>query len=246
MPGRKQPLVWVAGVDGCRGGWFVILAAVSPSSDRPQRVIGRRCANFQQVLAMAEQPVAIAVDMPIGLLDRPIPGGRACDREARRLLGRGRASSVFTPPTRPGLSVTVYGDVPSFNGAGMSKEAFNILPKIREIDEAIAVSDQKRVFEAHPELAFSARVGAPMRHNKKTAAGRRDRVRLLRRLFASAFQDPVRLRLEQGAANVALDDVVDAYVLALVADCIRRGSATRLPAATQARDRRGLRMEIWY
>ena len=245
-PGRKQPVVWVAGVDGCRGGWFVILAATSASSDRPQRVIGRRCADFHEILAMPEQPAAIAVDMPIGLLDRPAPGGRACDREARKLLGRGRASSVFTPPTRPGLSATVYADVPSLNGAGMSKEAFNIAPKIREIDEAIAVADQKRVFEAHPELAFSALSGVPMRHNKKTAAGRRDRVRLLRRRFGSAFQDPVRLRLEHGAANVAFDDVVDAYVLALVADRIHRGSAVRLPAAKPPHDRRGLRMEIWY
>ena len=224
----------------------MILAAVSASSDQPQRVIGRRCANFQEILAMTERPSAIAVDMPIGLLDRPVPGGRTCDREARKLLGRGRASSVFTPPTRPGLSATAYADVPSFNGTGMSKEAFNILQKIREIDEAIAVADQQRVFEAHPELAFATLNGTPMRHSKKTAAGRGDRVRLLRRLFGSAFQDPVRLRLEHGAANVAFDDVVDAYVLALVADRIRRGSAVRLPTAKPPCDRRGLRMEIWY
>jgi predicted RNase H-like nuclease len=71
-------------------------------------------------------------------------------------------------------------------------------------------------------------------------------VRLLRRLFGSAFQDPVRLRLEHGAANAAFDDVVDAYVLALVADRIRRGAGVRLPAGKPAHDRRGLRMEIWY
>jgi predicted RNase H-like nuclease len=245
LPGKNPLLTWVAGVDGCRGGWFVILAGASASSDRPQRVIARRCASFGEVLALTERPVAIAVDMPIGLLDRPLPGGRACDREARKLLGRSRASSVFTPPTRPGLAALAYSEISRVNGTGMSKEAFNILPKIRDVDEAIASSDQTRVFEAHPEVAFAALAGAPMRHSKKTAAGRRDRVRLLRRLFASAFQDPVRLRLEHGAANVALDDVVDAYVLAHVADRIRRGSAVRLPAAPP-RDRRGLRMEIWY
>ena len=198
------------------------------------------------MLALAEKPIVLAVDMPIGLLDRPLPGGRSCDREARKLLGRPRASSVFTPPTRPGLAAADYSDVPRLNGAGMSKEAFNILPKIREVDETITASDQKRVFEAHPELAFSALAGAPMRHNKKTAEGRRERVRLLRRIFGRAFQDPVRLRLEHGAANVAFDDVVDAYVLAHVADRIRRRSAVRLPAAEPQRDKRGLRMEIWY
>jgi predicted RNase H-like nuclease len=128
----------------------------------------------------------------------------------------------------------------------MSKEAFNILPKIRELDEAISATDQERVFEAHPELAFAHLSGTQMRHSKKTAAGRRDRDRLLRRIFASAFQDPVRLRLEHGATHVALDDVVDAYVLAHVADRIRRGSGARLPASDPPPDARGLRMEIWY
>jgi predicted RNase H-like nuclease len=128
----------------------------------------------------------------------------------------------------------------------MSKEAFNILPKIREVDEAIGAPDQKRVFEAHPELAFARLAGAPLRHNKKTTEGRRERVRLLRRIFASAFQDPVRLRREHGAANVAFDDVVDAYVLAHVADRIPRASGARLPASDPPLDARGLRMEIWY
>ena len=246
VPGKKSPLVWVAGADGCRGGWFVILAAVSASSAQPLRIVARRCTSFRDVLALPERPVALAVDMPIGLLDRPRPGGRACDREARKLLGRARASSVFTPPTRPGLSALAYADVHRVNGTGMSKESFNILPKIREVDEVIGARDQERVFEAHPELAFARLSGAPLRHNKKTAAGRRDRVRLLWRIFASAFQDPVRLRLEHGAAYVAPDDVVDAYVLANIADRIRRGSGARLPASDPPLDTRGLRMEIWY
>ncbi len=243
---QKTSSHWVAGVDGCRGGWFVILVAMSSSSEQPQRVTARCCATFGEVLALSEKPLVLAVDMPMGLLDRPNPGGRLCDREARKLLGRPRASSVFTPPTRPGLAATSYADVARLNGVGMSKEAFNILPKIREADEAIAASDQKRVFEAHPELAFRALAGAPMRHNKKIAEGRRERVRLLRRVFGRAFQDPVRLRLEHGAARIAFDDVADAYVLAHVADRIYRRSAVRLPAAEPRRDKRGLRMEIWY
>jgi predicted RNase H-like nuclease len=237
--------LWVAGVDGCRRGWFVILALMSASSEQPLRVSARRCESFREVLALPEKPVVLAVDMPIGLLDRPLPGGRTCDREARKLLGQPRASSVFTPPTRPGLAAQDYSDVPRLNSAGMSKEAFNILPKIRDVDEAIAAPDQNRVFEAHPELAFAALGRAPMRYNKKTSEGRRERVRLLRRIFGQAFQDPVRLRLEHGAAKVAFDDVVDAYVLAHVADRIRRRSAVRLPSAEPQRDKRGLRMEIW-
>jgi predicted RNase H-like nuclease len=243
---QNTPSLWVAGVDGCRAGWFVILASMSSGREQPLRMTAHCCATFREVLALPEKPVVLAVDMPIGLLDRPLPGGRFCDREARKLLGRPRASSVFTPPTRPGLAALAYPHVATLNGTGMSKEAFNILPKIREVDETIAAPDQKRVFEAHPELAFSALAGAPMQHNKKTVEGRRERVRLLRRIFGRTFQDPVRLRLEHGRAYVAFDDVVDAYVLALVADRIRRKSAVRLPSAEPQRDNRGLRMEIWY
>lgn len=246
LRGARAPSIWVAGVDGCRGGWLAVIVGMTAVSEQPVRVIARLCANFGEVLALPERPGVIAVDMPIGLLDRPVPGGRACDREARKVLGRLRASSVFTPPTRPGLAALRYAEVAALNGTGMSKEAFNILPKIRELDAVLTPCDHQRVFEAHPELAFAALAGAPVRHNKKTPEGRRARARLLRRIFGKAFLDPMRIRLEHGLARVALDDVADAYVLAHVADRILRGVGTRLPAGQPAVDSRGLRMEIWY
>jgi len=184
--------------------------------------------------------------MPIGLLDRPLPGGRACDRAARALLGRPRSSSVFTPPTRPGVAAASYAEVPAVNGAGMSKESFNILPRIRELDAALSPGDQQRVFEAHPELAFARLNGAPLAHSKKTAEGRRERVRLLRGVYAASFQDPVRMRLAHGLRHLVLDDILDAYVLAHTAHCVVTGTAQRVPEAEPPCDARGLRMEIWY
>lgn len=237
---------WVAGVDGCRGGWFVILCALAKGADLPVRVTSRLCGDFRSVLDLPEQPVVIAVDMPIGLLERPIPGGRVCDREARALLRRPRASSVFTPPTRPGLAAATYLDAPALNGAGMSKESFNILPKIREIDAVVSAADQERVFEAHPELVFARLAGAPLSHNKKTMEGRRERARLLRRVYRTSYQEPVRLRLTHGLRHIALDDVADAYALAHAARCIRNGGARRVPENNPPIDARGLRMEIWY
>jgi predicted RNase H-like nuclease len=47
-------------------------------------------------------------------------------------------------------------------------------------------------------------------------------------------------------SRVALDDVLDAYALAIVADRRRRGLAHCLPACEPLRDAKGLRMEIWY
>jgi predicted RNase H-like nuclease len=243
---RAAVTCWTAGVDGCRGGWVVLLAGFRASEAAPVQLDWRVCARFDSVLALEERPAAIAVDMPIGLLERAAPGGRACDRAARGLLRWPRASSVFSPPARPALVNDGYVDAMARNGGGMSKEAYNILPKIRELDALLAPQAQSRVFEAHPELAFAALAGHPMRHNKKTSAGRRERLRCLRTVFGAAFRDPLRVRLELGTRAVALDDVIDAYVLADAARRIQTGRASRLPPGAPPLDARGLRMEIWY
>jgi predicted RNase H-like nuclease len=244
--GRHGPAYWAAGVDGCPGGWIVVLAGMSAGTDRPVQMSSRLCTAFEQVLALPERPLSIAVDMPIGLLERAISGGRGCDREARVVLGRPRASSVFSPPTRNALAARRYEQVAALSGAGMSKQAFNILPKIRELDALMDAVLQDAVVEAHPELAFLGFAGRPMRHSKRTAEGRRERITLLRRVLGEVCVDPVRERAQHGLSRVGLDDVLDACALAVVADRRRRGLARRLPACQPPRDARGLRMEIWY
>ncbi|MGH7254449.1 MAG: DUF429 domain-containing protein, partial [Nitrospirales bacterium] len=200
---------------------------------------------FTDVMAVTPRPSVIAVDVPVGLLDRPQPGGRLCDREARRLLGW-RASSVFSPPCRTVLRANRYEEV---RGSGLTVQAFGILPKIREVDRVMTPGRQDWVFEAHPELAFAAMAGRPMRWNKKTYEGRRERLRVLDRTLPDALGIPQE-QLRQGLSVyprrlVAVDDVIDAYALLWAAYRIAAGRAVRLPWSPRA-DRRGLRMEIWY
>jgi predicted RNase H-like nuclease len=131
----------------------------------------------------------------------------------------------------------------------LSIQVFNILPKIREVDRLMTPELQQRVFEAHPELAFMTLTGAPMRHNKKTHEGREERLRALehapnglfrgiRKTFANALKSFKR-------AQVAPDDLLDAYVLARTALRIANRQANRLPSDPPV-DWKGLRMEIWY
>jgi predicted RNase H-like nuclease len=187
----------------------------------------------------------IAIDIPIGLLDTPQAGGRTCDRQARRLLGR-RASSVFSPACRASLEATQYVEV---RGYGMSRQAFGILPKIRQVDRLMTPATQQRVYEAHPELAFRALVGHPMQHNKKTVAGRQERLQALRQAPEERLQvvGPTLAAARETFTHtqVASDDVLDAYVLARTAYRIASGQARCLPAAPPL-DSHGLRMEIWY
>ena len=243
---RAARRAWVAGVDGCRGGWFAVLLCRGLASPLLREARFALCGSFSEVMSLPEQPALIAVDIPIGLLDRAEPGGRSCDRNARILLGRARASSVFTPPIRAALEARAYREAMRLNGAGMSKQAFNIMGKIREVDEIMELGSQDRVFEAHPEFAFIGLAGRPMRHNKKTPAGWRERRRLVAPCYGAHFIEPKELQNRFQRSQIATDDVLDAYALALTAGRIDAGSAVRLPESDPERDAKGLRMEIWY
>lgn len=178
---------------------------------------------------------ALAIDMPIGL---PAHEPRACDVEARRHLGE-RRSSVFPAPVRAVLGAGSYDQAlvlsRAASGRGLSRQAFNLVPRIAELDAVVRPELQDRVVEAHPELAFTRLAGRPPHHAKRTAEGRAERLVLL----AAAGLD--------GLANVrvlgaAPDDVLDAAALVVTAARIRAGTAERL--GDGARDVRGLRMEV--
>jgi len=235
---RARRGAMVVGVDGCRGGWV----AARIEGRGPPRIELYR--SFAEVLAAYPPPAVVAVDIPIGLPARPIPGGRECDRAARRLLGP-RASSVFSPPVRRLLRATHYEEI---RGHGLTIQAFHLFPKIREVDALMSPRLQEYVRETHPELALTSLMGQPPRHPKRTAAGRRERLGALRSWGGPPFARAsavLRAAISRFLrAEVAPDDVVDAMVLAWAAGRMRRGEALRLPAQPP-RDRRGLRMEIW-
>ncbi|MCR9243881.1 MAG: DUF429 domain-containing protein [bacterium] len=226
------------GVDGCRGGWFAVLATHDGAHLEPLLL-----PRFADVLALRPRPRFVAVDMPIGLPARRATGGRACEREARALLGP-RRSSVFSTPARDVLHCRSWADV---RGRGISKQAFHLLPKIREIDALITPGLQRRVRETHPELVFRHLAGRPLRHAKRTQLGKAERLQLLtphlpgaRRLLATSLERHPRSR-------VASDDVIDALVLVVAAQRMLRAEALRLPPVTVAapRDPCGLQMVIW-
>lgn len=198
------------GIDGCAGGWIAVSAR------------GVVVGDLATVLRGAPRPVAI--DMPIGLA----AGDRACDKAARARLGPRRAS-VFAPPARDVVGASAWRA-----GLGISKQCYHLLPRIRELDAWITPGRQRRVREAHPELAFALMHGAPMRHPKRTLAGRRERMRALRRVGLAPEEGP--------PAGARWDDLLDACALRWSAGRLARGEALVLGGG--ARDARGLRMEI--
>src|SRR5262245_36106610 len=232
---------WVAGADGCKGGWIVVLRDVELGG-----VEVRRVAGLAEVLRWEQAPRVLGVDIPIGLLDEALPGGRACDRAARALLGPVRASSVFSPPIRAALAAQSYPDAcrmsraSSAHGLGLSRQCFAIAPKIREVDLWLTPALQGRVVEVHPEVSFhELNAGRPPLASKKKPEGRRQRIALLEQAWACALDG-----LIAGRPRPSLrDDAIDALVACWTAERIQRGEGKVLPARPPL-DARGLRMEI--
>lgn len=228
------------GLDGARGGWVAVLW-------RPDANIldTRRLDALTELPRLA--PAHACIDMPLGLMDTARPGGRPCDQEGRRLLRAmgGRAASIFSPPCRSALSAPTHAEATARNRAsgpqapGLSLQAFNLFPLLRQVEALASPEVQRWLVEAHPELAFARLNGGTALPSKKTAEGRTARLALLRRAGLPPL-DVVPARLK-----AAWDDVLDAAVLAWLAGERAAGRALRTPQAPDT-DVRGLRMEIWY
>ena len=165
------------GVDGCPDGWF------SVGLDNCEGYELEVFTAFDELLAHYGDAQLVLVDIPIGL---PQGGeGRDCDREARKLLGRPRGSSVFPTPTRPTVNQAAKspGDYRGaveiercFAGKGINKQTFAIAPKIAEVDKVLLDRDASApppVREVHPEICFWALNNRqPMRAFQEETTGR--------------------------------------------------------------------------
>lgn len=224
----------VAGVDGCRNGWVVVWSRIDGSA--------LNCEVFPSIAEIVKKiprPGVIAVDIPIGLLSE---GKRACEIEARVMLQRGRASSVFTAPLRPVLGIETYEDASAkrreIEGKGMTKQAFCIMPKIVEMDSFLRKNpgDAARVFEVHPEVSFAAMNGLkPLQFGKKKLKGREERLKLLREAFRDAPENAIDQR---DRSLAAADDIVDAFCALWTAKRIASGIHRTLPAGASQSGKR--------
>lgn len=238
------------GVDGCRAGWFFV--AIDPSGQTRCGVVEK----LDGLVSKADEADRIFVDIPIGLPDKPETGGRECDRFARRVLGPPRQSSVFSAPARVVLEANDFEDAKRLSlkasSGKISKQTFNILPKIREVDTLLRGNAKARrlIREVHPEVCFWALAGRKsMRVKKKKLAGFRERVVVLKSVRHSAEQEITEILAHlrtQGrlGKQVERDDVLDAMV-AMITAAAETARLQTLPSHP-ARDAFGLPMEMVY
>lgn len=233
----------VVGVDGCRAGWF----AVKLTDDR-----GWETQVFRTMRELADawnNVSLILVDIPIGLRNGCNRLERLCDMEARRLLGPGRASSVFPVPCREALCSAKYEEASRVNKAltcrGLSKQSWAICPKIAEVDEYARLSGVPHVREVHPELCFWALNGeSPAVNGKKRQQGFEERLSLLKSLHPHTEDIVSRALSTYLRKDVARDDILDALVAAVTALGDEAGLKS-VPEDPET-DSMGLRMEMVY
>lgn len=239
--GYDPLMTTLVGADGCSAGWLCIFL------DLPSRRLGSKVfPTIRELFDAAPELDLLAIDIPIGLTDG---GGRACDIEARAVLRGKRASSVFSAPIRPALYAQTYAEAckASFDiqQRKVSKQAWAIYPKIRELDELLQ-SDaglRRRVYEVHPEVTFAAWHGAPIVEPKKRKEGFTARHRLVSQHFSASAYETVRARYLR--RDVADDDILDAFAALWTGERILRGAAQSLPPAPET-DAAGLPMRIVY
>ncbi|WP_022852747.1 DUF429 domain-containing protein [Thermodesulfatator atlanticus] len=226
----------LAGVDGCSKGWCVALGFLRKATGAFTAEKILFCRDITEVFNLGAE--VYAIDMPIGLPMEHKPGGRKCDRLARKLLGPRRAS-IFTPPPRKAFSFKSY-EALSQSGIRISRQSFNILPKIKELDLYLRKCRPKSIYETHPELVFF-RLHGDFLPSKHTSSGLNLRVALLvgTYLFRSLERN-----LNAIKGNLRLD-VLDAYACLLAAKRIYEDKAQRVPENIE-KDAFGLEMAIWF
>lgn len=209
----------VAGVDGARNGWAVaewsedsglsviLISSIAPLIDRLR----------------AGTLAAVVIDMPIGL---SIDGNRPVDQLARARLGV-RRSTFFPTPVHVVLEHASWEAANAASravcGKGLSKQAWNLVPKIRELDAAWSADVATCLLEGHPEVSFGQMNGSPVLTKKSQVAGHRERLALLRSQLSPDVDD---LLAEHPGTWRA--DAIDALALVWSARRVVRGEAISL------------------
>ena len=237
----------LCGIDGCRNGWVVARSILS--GNRFLHIEVQVVANISQITDFS--PDVVAIDIPIGLPAVARKGGRLAEKEARKNLP-GRASCVFSSPCRPVLTAANYQEALQLSrnscqdGVGLSKQTWNIVAKIKEVDDFLQANLywKSRFFEVHPELSFSTMktdfVG-PRFPSKHTAHGLDVRQKAL-------FLNGIDLAAVGKCKTIhqgKKDDHLDALACLWSAKRIAAGVASRVPQNAPS-DSTGLAMAIHW
>jgi len=165
----------IAGIDGSKGGWV----CVSGYENNFKELKFEKLKEFNDI--KSKDFDLVLVDIPIGLDINLKKGGRIVDKLARKELLTNK-SSIFNAPSRLVLEATNYEEANKINknkGMGLSKQSWNLVKKIKEVDDFIRNSNKTIIFESHPEIIFQVMKRDKVSAKKKNDEGIIERRNLL-------------------------------------------------------------------
>jgi predicted RNase H-like nuclease len=229
--GPTLPYSIVAGVTPCRGGWLVAAAKLQGTIFAPEDPA--RLDAFVEVVDMRPAYSVVALNAPVGGLERAASGGRSCDREARALLGR-RGSAVKSAPIA----------VDSPDGTDLLPDQLDaisraLLPRYQEVAREMAPFRQRTIYEVNADLSFFQMNGdVPMRWSKYSEKGISER----RSLVESILPGALRI-IDAEVTGASPSHLLDAAAILWTARRIFGKAAVRIPREPEW-DEQGLRMEL--
>lgn len=198
----------VVGIDAARGAWLAVALEDGHFADATM------APTIDHVLAAHSEAAAVAIDIPLGIVETY---GREADAAARRFV-QPRGSSVFPTPPRAVIEARDYDAARAISDERgwprPTKQSYGMRHRILEADRAARSDD--RLFEVHPEVSFRELAGHPL-ETKKSFHGQTQRVELL--ASAGIHLDGQRID----------DDLLDAAVAAWSATRYARREALSLP-----------------
>ena len=223
----------VAGMDGTPNGWAIA------HIDSSHRISLVECRDISEVFHRFPALHRVAIDMIIGIPEATQPGGRLADKQARALLSP-RGSVVFSAPCRSAVYAKDYSEALQCSRTsspaqiGLSKQSYNIAPKIREIDIFLRSNPKKQaiLMETHPELSFWEMNGQHALPSKHSAEGKVLRKQLL---------TDQNLYVE----GIATKDQIDALACLWTAIRHTKKESQSIPS-NPPRDRHNLTMQITW
>lgn len=200
----------IIGLDGCKGGW--ICATIIVANTKPILTID----FIESLNKLVNTPFTIGfADIPIGLTEFEFK--RTLDEKMRKVISKKRKSSIFTAPCRNAVYADSYENAKKANlietGKSISIQAWNICPKIREMEDFILKNPVINLWESHPELCFEKLNNKPLLYKKKDPLGKHERLIILLHFFPH-FEKTIKHFISENKSKT--DDVLDAVCLAIM------------------------------
>ena len=174
---RQLPYISIGSSVPCPGGWVV----------QPGRLLGATVLaeepfvvkEFVEVLEQKPAFSALVVGAPLAFPDRPVDGRRGAEVDASEKLGWPRRLSVDPIPSIPALRAKSFEEAKEIE-PWITRLAYRRFKAYREIEQAIELYHQRKVFAGSPELVFQMLNGdEPLTSSRHSLHGQRERLELL-------------------------------------------------------------------